>query len=86
MWRKYRARLYPEMKVLKDMLKLRGITYGIMAARLGIAEGTFYSKINGFHCFTLPEVAMMAEVLGMTPADAGRLMLVDYMGREAALK
>lgn len=83
-FKKYSIKFYPEMRLLKGYMKRKGITYGEMASKLGIREHTFFSKINGYSCFNLSEVAAMGEILKLSNADTGKLMLADFDASKGA--
>ena len=61
------------MKKIKELidvyLKETGETKVSLASKLGIAQNTFYSKINGDTEFKWSEIDKLAEILGCTVDD-----------------
>ncbi len=46
-------------------MKNKGHTYASLAEVVGISQNGFTRKINGYNDFTLPEIRIIADELGM---------------------
>lgn len=57
------------VEALKDMMKKKGVSVGIAAAKLGIDPATFYRKISGITEFTRKEIVILRELLSLSLKD-----------------
>ena len=54
---------------LATMIRDAGLTQGMVAEALGVTQATVSRKVGGRSAWAVPELAQLAMLLNVTPAD-----------------